>query len=197
MSLVMQAIERSRAEVAAQRQQAAAVYREVLLRNDAPREGDEQALLDAMRALARTPADLPADLALARRLQELQELAATADEHWATLTARNVEWVASDEWAAKAREALEREIAARVGATTAARSSAEVSATAAKLARANLPWETLQWDAIVQGVPVADLRNALVAARRTPSVVNQKSRHDDGPHAAETSVFDDAPGGLI
>jgi hypothetical protein len=62
-------------------------YRELLLRNESPRPGDMERLIQLMGVLGRRRADLPGDLALARELAAAEAQAADFDAAQAELKA--------------------------------------------------------------------------------------------------------------
>lgn len=94
----MSLIQRFTSQQGQTKSEAAARYRALLLRNESPRAGDEQALADVMAVLGRAAQDLPADLALATALARCEALETSVE-------AKRAEW----ERCAQERKSGERE----------------------------------------------------------------------------------------
>jgi hypothetical protein len=73
-------LEKIRQTDAADREKSTELYREILLRADAPKSGDEKLLRQAMTALSKTPADLERDFAIIRQADALEKQSRDAED---------------------------------------------------------------------------------------------------------------------
>jgi hypothetical protein len=156
------------------RREAAVRYRELLLRADAPRAGDEDALAQVAAVLGRRPGDVPGDLSLMQRLAACERAAAHVDELREELQMRRA---AEKEVAAAgeaARTKLEQETRAHEGTFMKARSATHTALAKAEAAASDARLLDEQWEAIIAGVSLEEVRASRRAAlaETTPPAIH-------------------------
>jgi len=168
-------VEQFKQKAAARRHAAAERYRELLLRSDEPRPGDAAALAECMTVLGRGEDDLEGDLELVQRIaavtqaeEQLQALAAPLNE--ARTEQRRVA-----AWADEQRAKLEAKIGERVGAAGKALAAVRAQHAAAASVAAEGPSVRDRWQAIVEGLPLAEIQKR----RRRPKAAPQRQTREE------------------
>ena len=162
-NLIQDVISGRREAAAESRRKAAETCRAILLRNEDPKPGDDEALGQAMQVLGIEPDDLPAHLKLVERLAQCEKLASKYKQLEAALHRAQNAFHAHDLHIEQARRDLEDKLAAeRVPLETAA-NRAKQKYDEACAARAELPALQDAWQMIVTGNVAEEVRAARLA----------------------------------
>jgi len=170
-NLIQDVISGRREAAAESRREAAEVCRAILLRNEDPKPGDDEALGGAMQVLGIEPDDLPAYLKLVERLAQCEKLASKYKRLEAALHHAQNAFHAHEQHTQQAYSDLKDKLAAeRVPLETAA-NRAKQKYDEARAARAELPALQDAWQVIVTDNTPEEVRAARLAQVPRPDGV--------------------------